>query len=126
MQTTSNGPATPTHGDDGASPDTSRVTEFGQKVASAIDSKRDALAVGIDSAASTLRERADSLPGGERVANAAYTAADAMETAAGYLADRDIKDILSDAQQIVKKHPGATLLTAVAVGFLLARAFSRH
>ena len=33
--------------------------------------------------------------------------------------------MLSDVRDVVKKHPGATLLTAAAVGFLLARAFSR-
>jgi hypothetical protein len=113
-------------GGDGASQAQSRVAETGHKVAAAIDDRRDAVARGIDSAASTLREKAGSLPGGEKVARAAYTAADAMETAAGYVRDQDLKAILSDLQQTVKKHPGATLLAAAAVGFLIARSFSRH
>ena len=93
---------------------TSQPTEFGQKVASAIDS-----------AASSLRDRTGSMPGGEKVAGAANTAADAMESVADYVRDQDLRSMLSDAQQIVRQHPGATLLTAAAIGFLLARSLSR-
>ncbi len=126
MQTpTSDDPGSPLGGD-GASQATSRVAEAGHKVAAAIDDKRDAVARGIDSAASTLREKAGSLPGGEKVAGAAYNAADAMETAAGYVRDQDVNAILSDLRQTVKKHPGATLRAAAAAGFLIARSFSRH
>ena len=88
--------------------------------------RKDTLARGIDSAASALRDRIDNLPGGEKVASAAYRAADVMETAADYLDERDIGEILADMRQLVTKHPGATLATAVGVGFLLARAFSRR
>jgi hypothetical protein len=93
---------------------------------SAIDGGKDSVARGIDSAASRLREKADRLPGGEKVANAAYRAADVMETAADYVANRDLREILSEVRQLAKKHPGATLLTAAAAGFLLVRALSRR
>ncbi len=126
MQTpTSSDPESPLGGD-GVSQATSRVADISHKAAAAIDDKRDAVARGIDSAASTLREKAGDLPGGEKVARAAYTAADAMETAAGYVRDQDLKAILSDLRQTVKQHPGATLLAAAAVGFLIARSFSRN
>ncbi len=49
-----------------------------------------------------------------------------METAAGYVRDQDLRAMLSDIQQTAKRHPGATLLTAAAVGFLLARALFRR
>jgi ElaB/YqjD/DUF883 family membrane-anchored ribosome-binding protein len=103
-----------------------RTTEIGQKAADAIDEKRDTVARGMDSAASALREKAESLPGGDQVARAANAAADAMESAAGYVRDSDLKAMVEDVQQIVKRHPGATLLTAAAVGFLLARTLSRN
>ncbi len=90
-------------------------TELGQKAAAAIDS-----------AASSLRAKADSLGGGEKVASAARIAANALEKTAGYVRERDVKAALSDARQIATRHPGATLLTAAALGFLLARAFSRR
>ena len=88
-------------------------------------SKRESVASGIDSAASSLHERADTLPGGEKVARAAHTTAAAMEKAADYVRDEDLQAMLSDVQDMVKRHPGATLLTAAAAGFLLARLISR-
>jgi hypothetical protein len=78
------------------------------------------------SAASTLHENADRLPGGESVARAAHTAADAIQTSADYFEDRDPREMLEDLRQMAMRHPGATLLTAVALGFLLARSLSRH
>jgi len=87
---------------------------------------RETIARGIDSAASSLHSRADNLPGGEKVARAAHTTADAMEKAADYVRDEDLDAMVEDVQQLVKRHPGATLLAAAAAGFLLARVFSRH
>jgi hypothetical protein len=97
-----------------------------QSAASAMDGGKDSVARGIDSAAAKLREKADMLPGGGKAASAAYRAADVMETAADYVANRDIREILSEVRQLAKKHPGATLLTAAAAGFLLVRALSRR
>ena len=48
-----------------------------------------------------------------------------MGTAAGYLRDNDLKSMLADVQQLVKRNPGPALLTAAALGFLMARTFSR-
>jgi hypothetical protein len=91
----------------------------------ATDDKRESIARGIDSAASTLRSKAESLPGGDKVASAAQTTADAMERAADYVRDQDLEGMLSDAQQIVKKYPGVVLLAAATLGFLIARSISR-
>lgn len=120
-----NDPSLTGNGGDAGAQATSKAKEMGRKAASAIDEKKDALARGIDSAASSLHARAESLPGGEKIVRAAHTAAEAMEKTAGYLRDQDVNDMLADAQRVIKKHPGATLLTAAAVGFLLARALSR-
>ena len=97
-----------------------------QGATSAIDGGKDSVARGIDSAASKLREKADMLPGGGKAASSAYRAADFMETAADYVANGDIREILSEVRQLVRKHPGATLLTAAAAGFLLVRALARR
>jgi hypothetical protein len=96
-----------------------------EKAADAIDSRRERVARGMESAASTLRDRADRLPGGKKFARPVQGAAGAMETAADYLRDRDAREMLEDAGQVVSRHPGAALLTALAVGFLLARALTR-
>ena len=111
---------------DGASPATSRASEIGRRAAAAIDERRDGIADRIESAASSLHQKAERLPLGETVASAAHTTADAIERAADYVREQDVQEILSDAQQIVKRHPGIALLTAAAVGFVLARAISRN
>jgi hypothetical protein len=84
-----------------------------------------AAAGGLDSAAAALHGKADSLPGGEKVANATHVAADAVGTAADYVRDNNVKNMLADVQRIVKNNPGPALLIAAALGFLIARTFSR-
>lgn len=102
-----------------------KAAEMGQKVADRIDENRGAAASGLESAASALRERADTLPGGERVASAAHATADAVGVAADYVRQNDVKTMMADLQQLVKNNPGPALLTAAALGFLIARTFSR-
>jgi ElaB/YqjD/DUF883 family membrane-anchored ribosome-binding protein len=98
---------------------------MGQKAADKIDENRGAAASGLESAASAIREKADTLPGGERVANAAHATANAVGVAADYVRDNDVKAMMADVQTLVKNNPGVALLTAAALGFLIARTFSR-
>jgi ElaB/YqjD/DUF883 family membrane-anchored ribosome-binding protein len=102
-----------------------KAAEMGQRVADKIDENRAAAASGLDSAASTLREKADTLPGGEKVTNAAHRTADAVQDAADYVRQNDLNTMLADMRQIVKNNPGPALLIAAAVGFLMARTLSR-
>lgn len=102
-----------------------KASEMGQKAADTIDEKRGSAAGGLDSAAAALHQKADSLPGGERVASAAHTAADAVGTAADYVRDNDVQSMLADAKRLVKNNPGPALLIATALGFLIARTLSR-
>jgi hypothetical protein len=103
-----------------------RAAELGRRAADSVDDKRGAVASGLESAASTLREKTESMPGTGKVARAARGTAGAMETAADYVREQDVRGMLSDVGQGVRRHPGATLLTAAAVGFLLIRALSRR
>ena len=123
---TPNDPAFPELSGDGGSQATSRAPEFRRRAAAAIDERKGSIADGIESAATSLHEGAERLPLGEKVTSAAHTTADAMQKAADYVRDQDVQEILSDAQQIVKRHPGVALLAAAAAGFLLARAISRN
>ena len=101
-----------------------KAAEMGQKVADKIDENRGTAASGLESAAGALHEKADSLPGGARVANAAH-ATDAVGVAADYVRENDVKAMMTDVQKLVKNNPGVALLTAAALGFLIARTFSR-
>jgi ElaB/YqjD/DUF883 family membrane-anchored ribosome-binding protein len=102
-----------------------KAAEMGQRVADKFDENRGAAASGLESAAGALHEKADTLPGGERVAKAAHATANAVIGAADYVRENDAKAMMTDVQNLVKNNPGVALLTAAALGFLLARTFSR-
>ena len=102
-----------------------KASEMGQRVADKIDENRGSAASGLESAAGALRERADTLPGGEKVATAAHATADAVNVAADYVRDNDVKAMMADVLKLVKNNPGAALLTAAALGFLMGRTLSR-
>lgn len=86
----------------------------------------DTVTRGIDSAADALQDKANSMPGGEKVASAARSAAGAVGTAADYVRENDVKSMLGDFQGLVKRNPGPALLGAAALGFLLSRIFSKN
>ena len=86
-----------------------------------IDSKKEAVANTMESAASALHAKADNLPGGEKISRAAHSTAAAVETAADYVRDQDLSAMFEDVREAVKRHPGAALLAATALGFVIAR-----
>ena len=86
---------------------------------------RSTLAEGLETAANSLHDRAESLPGGDKIVRAAETAAVAMDTAADYVRNQDMRAMMSDVRQIIRRHPGATLAIAAGLGFLLVRVLSR-
>jgi hypothetical protein len=48
-----------------------------------------------------------------------------LASTADYIRDNDLKSMMTDVQTLVKKNPGPALLTAAALGFMMARTFSR-
>lgn len=108
---------------DAASTAKQKVTDAGRETADRIDEKRAPAADALQSAASTLHEKAEDLPGGETVKGVAHSAAEKLESTAGYIREHDVRAMLSDVEDIVKRNPGPSLLIAVAVGFLIGRAF---
>jgi hypothetical protein len=101
-----------------------KASDLGQTATDTIDSHRGTAASGLDTAASAIHARADQLPGGESVTGLAHSAADSLASTADYVRKNDVKDMLADVEQIVKKNPGPSLLAAVVVGFLVGRAFA--
>jgi ElaB/YqjD/DUF883 family membrane-anchored ribosome-binding protein len=97
----------------------------GEMPGDTMDEKRRTAAGGLDSAAETLHQKADRMPGGEKAARAAHTAADALSSTAEYIREHDVKSMVADMQDVVRRNPGPALLVAAAVGFLFARTFSR-
>ncbi len=104
----------------------SKVSDMGRTAADKIDENRAGAASGLDRAASTLHEKADNLPGGEKVTSIAHAAADKLNTAADYVREHDVKRMMGDVEAVVKNNPGPSLLVAALFGFLVARAFSNN
>ncbi|MCU1237162.1 MAG: Late embryosis abundant protein [Candidatus Solibacter sp.] len=111
---------------DAASQAKNKVADLGRTAAEKIDNNRQAAAGGLQDAASTLREKADSLPGGEKVSNLAHSAADKLNATAEYVREHDVNSMVADLEQLVRNNPGPALLGAAVIGFLVGRAFSNN
>jgi ElaB/YqjD/DUF883 family membrane-anchored ribosome-binding protein len=103
-----------------------KVSDLGRTAADKVDENRDEAATGLEKAASSLHEKAESLPGGEKVANIAHATADKLSSTAEYVREHDVKQMMGDIETLVKNNPGPSLLIAAVFGFLVARAFSNN
>jgi ElaB/YqjD/DUF883 family membrane-anchored ribosome-binding protein len=103
---------------------TDKVTETATHVKDKVDANRSVAAQGLEQAASTIRDTANSLPGGEAVTDLAHTAADKLSATAGYVRETDVNTMMTDVETLVKNNPGPALMAAAVVGFLVGRAFS--
>lgn len=100
-----------------------KVSDAGRQATDKIDQQRGPAADALQSAASTLHEKAEDLPGGETVKSVAHSAAEKLQSTAGYIREHDVRAMLTDVEEIVKRNPGPSLLIAAAIGFLIGRAF---
>jgi ElaB/YqjD/DUF883 family membrane-anchored ribosome-binding protein len=109
---------------DAASQVKGKMGDLGGTVAEKINDNRDSAASGMENAAAALHEKADSLPGGEKISNLAHTTADKLSSTAGYVREHDVNSMMEDVERLVKNNPGPSLLAAAVIGFLVGRAFS--
>jgi len=103
-----------------------RVQEMGRKAGDKVDEQRQRAAGGLDRAADTLHERADALPGGERVQGMAHATADNIHATAEYIRDHDFSALMKDVEDLVRRHPGPSMAAAVFAGFMVGRMFSNE
>lgn len=108
---------------DAASTAKQKISDAGSQATDKIDEKRGAAADALENTASNIHEKAENLPGGETVRNVAHSTAEKLESTASYIREHDVRAMMSDVEQIVKRNPGPSLLIAVALGFLIGRAF---
>jgi ElaB/YqjD/DUF883 family membrane-anchored ribosome-binding protein len=106
---------------DAASRAQEQAKRYGQRAMDAVESGRESAASTLDNAASGIRAKADSLPGGADVSRFARRAADKIGGAAQYLRDHEVKDMMSEVQSFVKEHPAQALIGAAVIGFLAGR-----
>lgn len=110
---------------DAASEMKRKAAGFGRMAADRIDESRATAASGLDTAAQTFHQKPGALPGGEKVAGAAHSAAEGLASSADYIREHDVKSMMENLQRLVKNNPGPTLFGAALLGFLVARALSR-
>jgi type IV secretory pathway TrbL component len=109
---------------------TSRVKDkagqVGSNVSEKVSRQRESAAGGLDRVASTLHNKAASVPGGPKAERVAHKIASGMESTATYLRDHDFKDMGDDIVGVAKRHPTEALLSALVIGFLAGRAMKRR
>jgi len=118
----SGNPAKPTDGLSAATGEKLRAADLGRKAADTVDQARSSVAAGLSTAAGALEDSTDE--GGRRTRRAAQATAKALSRGADYLRDNSVRDMAGDAMDVVKNNPGFALFGAIALGFLLGRAFS--
>lgn len=92
-----------------------KVTDLGRRTVQSVDDSRRGAADALDSTASSLHT------GGDRVADAAHTAARKVQATADYVRQTDLKGMAQEVSGLVKRYPGQSIAIAAALGFLLAR-----
>ena len=102
-----------------------RANQWTKTASDSLGQQRENAAAGLQRAASTVHEKAASIPGGPRAVNAAHRFADGMETTAAYLREHDFSDMRDDLIKVCRRYPAQALISAAAFGFLLGSVIRR-
>jgi ElaB/YqjD/DUF883 family membrane-anchored ribosome-binding protein len=98
-------------------------SDVGTQAMDKVEEKRGPAADALQNAASTIHAKEEDLPGGETVRSVAHSAAEQLEATAGYMRAHDVRAMISDVEEVIKRNPGRSLLIAAATGFLIGRVF---
>ena len=102
-----------------------KASQMADTVAERLDEGRGSAAEGLGRVASTLHEKANSVPGGPKLVNFTHRVADSMESTASYLRDHDFSKMGEDLMTVCRKYPTQSVAAALALGFLLGRSTRR-
>jgi hypothetical protein len=90
-------------------------------VSDRLDQQRETAAEGLERAAATMHDRAESVPGGPKMVNLTHSIAGGMESTASYLREHDLNQMGKDVMNLCRRYPTQSLVAALAVGFLIGR-----
>ena len=79
----------------------------------------------LEQTAATIDDLTESIRSDERVRAVSRRTRRAIDGGRSYFTSHDLDDMVEDVGDVVRKHPGKTILALAAVGFLLGRAFRR-
>ncbi len=102
-----------------------KAGQVADTVSEKLGQQRGNAADGLDWAASTMHDGAESVPGGPKVVKLTHSIADGMESTASYLREHDFKKMGKDVTDVCRHYPTQSLVAALAVGFLLGRSARR-
>jgi len=85
-----------------------------------LDDSRETAAGALDATDSTLHTR------GEQISGAAHSAANKIHATANYVRQTNLKGMVDDFGDTLKRYPAQTLAAAAFLGFLVGRAFRRY
>ena len=96
------------------------AAELGRSAARKAEQARQRAADGLESAARSVHSGAD------RMASVGHGAGDALASSARYVRDHELRNMFDDVMEVVRNNPGAALVAAAALGFLIGRAVMRN
>jgi hypothetical protein len=99
------------------------IDESRRSVGSKLDAARDETADALHAAAASVR--ATGRQGSEAIDHIADSAADRLDATASYVQDAHLRDAFTGLRRFFRRHLSASLLAAVAVGFVAGSALSR-
>jgi ElaB/YqjD/DUF883 family membrane-anchored ribosome-binding protein len=97
-----------------------KVAEFGRQAVEKIDAQREPAASTLVKTATSLHEQA------EKASGVAHSTADKLQATADYVRENDVKAMMDDVENLVKRYPARALVAAAAFGFLVGRLFQSH
>jgi hypothetical protein len=103
-----------------------KAAQVADAVSAKLGQQREDAADTLGRVASTLHEKAGSIPGGTTAVNLTHSMANGIESTASYLRDHDFKQMGKDVTNICRRYPAQSVIAALAFGFLLGRSARRQ
>jgi ElaB/YqjD/DUF883 family membrane-anchored ribosome-binding protein len=100
-----------------------QAEDLGRTAATKLDEVRNQTADALRTAASSVRSTGRQ--SSEIIDNCAANTADRLGATASYLEQHDVTGVASGFRQVVRRHPGSSLIVATAIGFFAGSAIRR-
>jgi ElaB/YqjD/DUF883 family membrane-anchored ribosome-binding protein len=100
-----------------------QAEDLGRTAAKKLDEVRNQTADALRTAASSVRSTGRQ--SSEIIDNCAANTADRLDATASYLEQHDVTGVANGFRQVVRQHPGSSLIVATAIGFFAGSAIRR-
>jgi len=100
---------------------TQKMSGFADQASSSADAGIERAAGGLDTLATTIRDKSQSL-GNEQIGSIATAAADRLESGAEKLRGQNTDQLVSELESLVRRKPVESMLVAAGIGFVLSKA----